>query len=54
MITNKADDHEVALQSQPSCRNGQISPIGTARSLVTYPEGAVFGSERPPWKRGLP
>ena len=25
-----------------------IPPISTARSSVTYPEGAVHGSERPP------
>ena len=41
--------------SQPSCINGQISLISTARSSVAtsveqQPEGAVHNSERPPWR----
>ena len=34
--------------SPPSCINGQISPTSTARSSVTFPEGAERGSEKPP------
>ena len=36
--------------SPPSCINGYNSPTSTARTLVTFPKGAVQDSERPLWR----